>query len=124
MISQMAQAGQTVFSTFTRALLTCLHYCEDVSPQELFAEHIAYAKRFEPTAPTQRLLPASTDPLKRLRVGYVSPDFRLHAVAYFFEPVLAGHDRKNVEIFCYHTTTTNAQTNTGADKEPTENGNQ
>src|SRR5690606_24799373 len=41
------------------------------------------------------------DPDRRLRVGYVSPDFRWHAVAHFAQPVLAAHDRAVVEIFCY-----------------------
>jgi predicted O-linked N-acetylglucosamine transferase (SPINDLY family) len=41
-------------------------------------------------------------PHKRpLRVGYVSPDFRQHALLRYFEPVLANHDPKNVEVFCY-----------------------
>ena len=34
-------------------------------------------------------------------MGYVSPDFVNHAVAYFFEPVLAAHDRVCFEVFCY-----------------------
>jgi predicted O-linked N-acetylglucosamine transferase (SPINDLY family) len=37
----------------------------------------------------------------RLRVGYVSADFRTHSVAYFLEPLLAHHDRAAVEVFCY-----------------------
>ena len=41
------------------------------------------------------------NPSRRLRVGYVSPDFRLHAVAFFFEPLLRAHDRTQVEVFCY-----------------------
>ena len=40
-------------------------------------------------------------PGRRLRVGYVSPDFRQHAVALFAEPLLAAHDRAAVELFCY-----------------------
>jgi len=38
---------------------------------------------------------------KRLRIGYVSPDFWRHAVSYFLEPILAEHDRTQVEVFCY-----------------------
>ncbi len=38
---------------------------------------------------------------RRLRVGYVSPDFVDHSVAYFIGPILANHDRDRVEVFCY-----------------------
>ena len=41
------------------------------------------------------------DPEKRLRVGYVSPDFREHSVSYFVEPLLQRHDRRTFEVFCY-----------------------
>ena len=41
------------------------------------------------------------DPARRLRIGYVSPDFYRHSVAYFLEPVLEAHDRGAVEVFCY-----------------------
>ncbi len=37
----------------------------------------------------------------RLRIGYVSPDFRNHSVAYFIEPILSSHDNSRVDIFCY-----------------------
>lgn len=40
----------------------------------------------------------------RLRIGYVSADFREHAVSYFFVPALANHDRRRFEIFCYDST--------------------
>ncbi|MEO8559473.1 MAG: tetratricopeptide repeat protein [Rhodospirillales bacterium] len=43
----------------------------------------------------------AVDPERRLRIGYVSPDLRAHSVAYFFEGVLAAHDRQQVEVFCY-----------------------
>jgi len=41
------------------------------------------------------------DPDRRLRIGYVSADFRRHSVAYFLEPLLRHHHRDCVEIFCY-----------------------
>ena len=36
-----------------------------------------------------------------LKIGYVSADFRSHSVAYFFEPILACHDRTRFEVYCY-----------------------
>jgi predicted O-linked N-acetylglucosamine transferase (SPINDLY family) len=41
------------------------------------------------------------DPDRRLRVGYVSPDFWSHAVSFFFVPLLEAHDRERYEIVCY-----------------------
>ena len=38
---------------------------------------------------------------RRLKVGYVSPDFRGHSVAFFLEPLLKSHDRNEIEVFCY-----------------------
>lgn len=38
---------------------------------------------------------------RRLRVGYVSPDFKQHSVAFFLSPLLAAHDFDAFEIFCY-----------------------
>ena len=53
-----------------------------------------------------RLHPLSRDNMdfddhRRIRVGYVSPDFYRHSVSYFFEPLLEAHDRGRFEIFCY-----------------------
>jgi predicted O-linked N-acetylglucosamine transferase (SPINDLY family) len=44
---------------------------------------------------------AGWKPAPQLRVGYVSPDFREHAVARFVEPVLANHDPAAVTSVCY-----------------------
>ncbi|HYQ18280.1 MAG TPA: hypothetical protein VEQ58_21040, partial [Polyangiaceae bacterium] len=41
------------------------------------------------------------DSQRRLRIGYVSPDFRAHPVASFLPEVLKHHDRSQVEVFCY-----------------------
>jgi predicted O-linked N-acetylglucosamine transferase (SPINDLY family) len=39
--------------------------------------------------------------LRRLRVGYVSPDFKDHVIAFFVEPFLSSHDHARFEIYCY-----------------------
>jgi len=44
------------------------------------------------------------DPQRRLRIGYVSADFREHAAASFIEPILAAHDPAACETYCYSST--------------------
>jgi predicted O-linked N-acetylglucosamine transferase (SPINDLY family) len=41
------------------------------------------------------------DPERRLRVGYVSPDFCQHVVGRNLLPLLSRHDHGQMEIFCY-----------------------
>jgi predicted O-linked N-acetylglucosamine transferase (SPINDLY family) len=41
------------------------------------------------------------DPDRRVRIGYVSPDFREHCQALFTIPLLSNHDGDAFEIFCY-----------------------
>jgi protein O-GlcNAc transferase len=36
-----------------------------------------------------------------LRIGYVSPYFRLHSAAFFLLPVLANHNPERVSVVCY-----------------------
>ncbi|SAL03387.1 tetratricopeptide repeat protein [Caballeronia ptereochthonis] len=38
---------------------------------------------------------------RRLRIGYVSPDFRYHCQAMFMLPLLRNHDHEAVEVYCY-----------------------
>jgi predicted O-linked N-acetylglucosamine transferase (SPINDLY family) len=40
---------------------------------------------------------------RRLRVGYVSGDFRQHVVSNFIEQVFVHHDRSRIELFAYST---------------------
>jgi predicted O-linked N-acetylglucosamine transferase (SPINDLY family) len=41
------------------------------------------------------------DPHRRLKIGYVSPDFRRHVVGQNLFPLLSEHDHKDFEIHCY-----------------------
>ena len=38
---------------------------------------------------------------RRLRVGYISGDFRQHAVSYFVEQLFSHHDRARIELYAY-----------------------
>ena len=41
------------------------------------------------------------DPQRRLRIGYISADFREHCQSLFTIPLLSNHDHGTFEIFCY-----------------------
>lgn len=92
-------------ATTHSALLYALHYVDSVSREQLFDEHLQWARRHE--EPVKNLWqPHINDlsPDRRLRIGYVSPDFRGHSVTTFFEPLLSNHDRERFEIFLYSST--------------------
>ncbi|WP_245580319.1 tetratricopeptide repeat protein [Niveispirillum irakense] len=84
-------------------LLFALHYSPHVPPEVIFRAHRQWGERH--AAPLAPAVPPSftndRSPDRRLRIGYVSPDFCGHAVSCFLEPLLRGHDRSAVEIFCY-----------------------
>jgi predicted O-linked N-acetylglucosamine transferase (SPINDLY family) len=70
-------------------LLFVLSHEENMEAATLFAEHRAYGKRVEGSlGPAQPIHANSRDPDRELRIGFVSGDFRSHAVAYFIEPLL------------------------------------
>ncbi|MGN6370089.1 MAG: O-linked N-acetylglucosamine transferase family protein [Phycisphaerae bacterium] len=80
-------------------LLLTLWYDPRLSLNDIAAEHKKWGAQF-PANPAQTF-PNEKNPTRRLRIGYVSPDFRQHPVTTFFEPILSNHDRTNFEIFLY-----------------------
>jgi protein O-GlcNAc transferase len=82
-------------------LLFCLNYDDKLTNDHLFAAHREWDERYGQRAPTFTTYGNDRDATRRLRIGYLSPNFREHSVAHFLEPLLRGHDRQKVEVFCY-----------------------
>lgn len=82
-------------------LLFSLNYGEDTTASQLLELQRDFSKQFTPAPGTGRTFSRS-DGKKKLKIGYVSPDFRKHVVAFFFEPVLARHDRARFDVHCYY----------------------
>jgi protein O-GlcNAc transferase len=82
-------------------LLFALNYLPDISPQEIYSESCEWARRHIPSCPRQKIL-KRRGVERKLSIGYVSADFKIHPVASFMMPVLEAHDRTKVEIFCYY----------------------
>ncbi len=81
-------------------LLRALNYVAD--PETVFAEHRAWGLRHA-EALGQNAPPHTNDPVpnRRLRVGYVSPYFRKHAVTFFLEPAIEHRDREAFDVVLF-----------------------
>lgn len=76
------------------------NYHADWSGEQVFAVYRDIIERF---FPQRRYFDyANSLQLKRrLRIGYISPDFRHHVCALFIEPLMRNHDHEKVEVFAY-----------------------
>ena len=83
------------------SLLIAENFNPDLKPAELLREHRHWEEQHARITPLGPVPGHDRDPNRRLRVGYVSPDFLQHVVAHFIDPVLAHHDRQKVEAICY-----------------------
>jgi Flp pilus assembly protein TadD len=82
--------------------LLAMQYDGSAGPEQVALEHRKWAERHWPDRPSPGRVHRPA-PSGRLRVGYVSGDFREHSAAFLIEPVLAAHDRAAVEVFLYST---------------------
>lgn len=85
----------------SRSCLLCdLNYV-DVDPGEVYREHREWEKFIGFPVPVGGNFSNSRESDRRLRVGYVSPDWRMHSVVYFIEPLLSSHNKESIEVVCY-----------------------
>jgi protein O-GlcNAc transferase len=71
------------------------------APAQLAAARGWSDRHAAPLVGRRRPHPHDRSPERRLRIGYVSPDFRRHVQRLFTMPVLAHHDHAAHEIVCY-----------------------
>ncbi|MHB1239681.1 MAG: tetratricopeptide repeat protein [Gammaproteobacteria bacterium] len=89
------------FSMAHSSLLYALNNAPDCMADMLAAEHQAWAARHEPKSVALPNYQNLQDPGRRLRVGYISADFRMHSVAFFLIPFFAEHDPTLFDVICY-----------------------
>ena len=82
-------------------LLLDFNYLPDAKSSEIFAESKKWAQIQAPANLAYTNHDNSLEPHRKLRIGYISPDFRKHSVNFYFESLLDGHDRNKFEIYGY-----------------------
>jgi protein O-GlcNAc transferase len=83
-------------------LLFGLHFAPRYDAAAILSEARAFDQLYaQPLAAA--IAPHLNDrrPERRLRVGYLSPNFRNHCQSLFLVPLLGHHDHQRFEIFCY-----------------------
>jgi len=82
-------------------LLWQLHYLPGSTQRMFYDEYRKWGERYVPTSLARTSHNNDPDPNRRLRIGYISPDFRMNVVSQSFEPFLDGHDREQFEVCGY-----------------------
>ncbi len=82
-------------------LAVCMNNDSSYDRESIYREHCRWGQMLEKRIPETSCFNNITDPERRLRIGYVSADFRMHSVAFFLEPLLANRDTGQFEVICY-----------------------
>jgi predicted O-linked N-acetylglucosamine transferase (SPINDLY family) len=75
------------------------HFMHEITPQFIFQAHVNYGQKLMTHFTIQKH--SGHHKQTRIRIGYVSPDFKRHSVAYFMESILRNHDCSKFDIYCY-----------------------
>ena len=70
----------------------------DVSAQEVYEKSLGYGMLFADVQPYTHRERRKKD---KIRIGYISGDFRQHVMQYFIWPFLAGYDADAFEVYVY-----------------------
>lgn len=74
------------------------NYSDEISDSDLSQIHKNYGEIFTDIKKYDNYEKATP---AKLRIGYISPDFRQHVVVYFSYPLLAKYNRNRYEVYCY-----------------------
>jgi len=84
------------------SLLFEMNYLADATPEALYAEACRWNALYAAPLASQILAHTnSPDPVRRLKIGYVSPDLHQHTLMKFVPPLFERHDRSQFEVFVY-----------------------
>ena len=78
--------------------LFCINYLDNMNDQEVFKAHSKYNELFENFKTIEN---RTLNKKSKIRIGYISPDFRKHVVVFFSFKLLANYDKNKFEVICY-----------------------
>lgn len=98
-VESFAPGSASVRAVAHSNMLLTMQYSSRYTPEEFYAE----SRRWESLHGSFPRMPFTNVPDvgRRLKVGYVSADFRLHSVSYFLKGIMGARQRDAVEVICY-----------------------
>jgi protein O-GlcNAc transferase len=82
--------------------LYTMHFVPGADPGEIARAHRDWGHRMaDPLGQSARPHEQDRSPDRPLRIGYLSPDLRMHPVAFFLLPLLEARDRGQFHVTCY-----------------------
>lgn len=81
------------------AILMSFQYLLTVSQAEIHSESLRWSQKYGVSIPWCGKI--KSDVSRKIRVGYVSADFRRHPVGTFLMPLLSNHDRERFSVYLY-----------------------
>ena len=89
-------------STFHSNLVYAMWFCQGCDPRQVLAESQKWAA-FIADPLTRASAPHNNDrsPNRRIKVGYLSADFRDHPVGRLISPLLSNHDKSKFEVILF-----------------------
>ena len=90
------------FSIARSNVLFCANYRTDLTAEQIYGLYREWDEvHAKPVRPAVVRHDNTPDPDRKIRLGYLSPDFKHHAVAFFFEPLAKAHDKSRFELTFY-----------------------
>ncbi|MBF2056920.1 MAG: tetratricopeptide repeat protein [Cyanobacterium sp. T60_A2020_053] len=80
-----------------------LNYSPEYTPEYIYQQHQKWSELYEiPLYNKNSTYTNHPQADKKIRLGYVSGDFRHHSVAFFIEEIFINYNREQFEVFCYY----------------------
>ncbi|MCG8373750.1 MAG: tetratricopeptide repeat protein [Balneolales bacterium] len=83
------------------SLVYAINYIEEPTQQDIFEEHVQWGVQHSHGIKEQGWPWIERTPEKKLRVGFVSPDFKAHVVALFIQQLFKHYDKEHFEFIGY-----------------------
>lgn len=81
-------------------ILFYLNYHPEKSSKEILKLYRGYAERYYPQCDNS-VFHHHRPGNKKIRLGYISPDFNLHACRHFYTPLFKNHNKQRFEVIAY-----------------------